>query len=91
MTRLFPLAKTYPREIQTARPEGTYLAWLNCSALMLSVSPHKFFLDNARVALNDGATFGPGGENFVRLNFGCPTSMLIEGLKRMRSALVKWM
>jgi cystathionine beta-lyase len=51
------------------------------------VKPYQFFLDNARVALNDGASFGPEGEDFVRFNFGCPTSMLVEGLKRMHAAL----
>jgi cystathionine beta-lyase len=39
------------------------------------------------VALNDGATFGPGGAGFVRLNFGCPRALLVEGLERMRTAL----
>jgi len=39
------------------------------------------------VALNDGALFGPGGQGFVRLNFGCPRALLTEGLERMRKAL----
>ena len=46
-----------------------------------------FFLERARVALNDGALFGPGGQGFVRLNFGCPRALLTEGLERMRKAL----
>ena len=46
-----------------------------------------FFLEEARVGLNDGATFGKAGEGFVRLNFGCPRSTLMEGLERMRAAL----
>jgi cystathionine beta-lyase len=37
--------------------------------------------------LNDGAAFGPGGEGFVRLNFGTPRALLEEGLDRMRRAL----
>ena len=40
----------------------------------------------ARVALNDGVTFGPGGQGFARLNFGCPRALLTEGLDRMRDA-----
>ena len=43
--------------------------------------------ERARVALSDGATFGRGGAGFVRLNFGCPRSLLTEGLDRMRDAL----
>jgi cystathionine beta-lyase len=39
------------------------------------------------VALNDGAQFGPGGAGHVRLNFGCPRSMLARALDQMREAL----
>ena len=73
--------------IEMARPEGTYLAWLDCSKTDLPAAPHEFFLEHARVALNEGAAFGPGGEGFVRLNFGCPRCLLEEGLERMRKAL----
>jgi len=69
------------------KPEGTYLAWLDCRELGLPVSPHKYFLDKAKVGLNDGADFGAEGERFVRLNFGCPRSILVEGLERMKAAL----
>ena len=64
--------------------EATYLAWLDCRSLHLDGSAHAFFLDHARVALNDGASFGPGGEGFVRMNFGCPRAQLVEALDRMR-------
>ncbi|MGD9030979.1 MAG: aminotransferase class I/II-fold pyridoxal phosphate-dependent enzyme, partial [Anaerolineae bacterium] len=74
--------------ITMSAPEGTYLAWLGCHDAGIPGNPHQFFLDQARVALNDGAVFGQGGEGFVRLNFGCPRSLLVEGLKRMRAALM---
>jgi len=66
--------------------EGTYLAWLDCREA-IGEQPHRFFLEHARVALNDGAAFGLGGEGFVRLNFACPRSVLEEGLQRMKRAL----
>lgn len=66
--------------------EGTYLAWLDCRRA-IDENPHAFFLREARVAVNDGAAFGLGGEGFVRLNFACPRSTLCEGLDRMRDAL----
>jgi cystathionine beta-lyase len=69
------------------KPEGTYLAWLDCRQAGIPGNPHEFFVDKARVALNDGAVFGRGGEGFVRLNFGCPRSTLVEALDRMRDAL----
>lgn len=73
--------------VTVARPEGTYLAWLDCRGAGIAGSPHEFFLKRARVAVNDGAAFGRGGEGFVRLNFGCPRSMLAEALDRMAAAL----
>ncbi len=69
-------------------PEGTYLAWLDCrGAAAAAADPFTFFLERAKVALNDGALFGPGGQGFVRLNFGTPRSVLTEGLERLRRAL----
>jgi len=73
--------------VEVGVPEGTYLGWLDCRGAGIAGNPHKFFLERARVALNDGAEFGPGGEGFVRLNFGCPRALLAEGLERMRAAL----
>ena len=73
--------------ISMAKPEGTYLAWLDCRGAELPGNPHKFFLEKAGVALNDGATFGKGGEGFVRLNFACPRATLERALEQMREAL----
>lgn len=73
--------------VRMAKPEGTYLAWLDCRDAGIIGNPFVFFLQNARVALNDGKAFGEEGEGFVRLNFGCPRSMLKEALLRMKSAL----
>ncbi len=75
--------------IRMWRPEGTYLGWLDCRELDLDVSPHEFFLNEGKIALNEGCQFGDPGEGFVRINFGCPRAMLIEGLQRMQSALEK--
>jgi cystathionine beta-lyase len=72
--------------VRLVPPEATYLAWLDCAGTGLS-NPCQCFLDLARVACNDGATFGPGGEGYVRLNFGCPRTMLAEALARMKAAL----
>jgi cysteine-S-conjugate beta-lyase len=74
--------------VTVAPPEATYLAWLDCrSARIPGGDPFTFFLEKARVALNDGVLFGPGGAGHVRLNFGCPRSMLAKALDRMREAL----
>ena len=77
--------------ISTTIPAATYLAWMDCSELVqagrITGAPCEFLIRQARAALNNGAEFGPGGENFVRLNFGCPRSILVEALDRIKSAL----
>ena len=73
--------------ITMTKTEGTYLAWLDCREAGLPGNAHKFFLEEAGVAMNDGATFGQGGEGFVRLNFACPRATLAQALEQMREAL----
>jgi cysteine-S-conjugate beta-lyase len=66
--------------------EATYLAWIDTRAVGLK-DPEAFF-ENAGVGLSDGKYFGQPG--FVRLNFGCPRSILKEALKRMSQAVDNW-
>ncbi len=79
--------------LRTTVPDATYLAWLDCNQYIqtseIAGSPQAFFLEKAKVALSDGAAFGPGGEGFVRLNFACPRSVLDEGLMRILKALAQ--
>jgi cysteine-S-conjugate beta-lyase len=74
--------------VRFIRPEGTYLALLDGRGLGLE--PGKlsdFFLHQCRVYFTDGAIFGPELEGFIRLNFGCPRSVLVEALERIERAL----
>lgn len=74
--------------IQIWKPEGTFLGWLDCRQLEVE-SPQAFFLKEARVGMNNGVDFGENGSGFLRLNFGCPRTLLMEGLTRMQAALEK--
>ncbi len=67
-------------------PQGTYLAWLDCSGLGLD-DPQGFFLKEAKVGLSAGLDFGDDAGQFVRLNFGCPRTLLEEGIARMERSL----
>ena len=74
--------------IKLIRPEGTALALLDCRGLGLD--PEKlseFFLNQAHVYFNDGRMFGRELEGFVRINFGCPRSLLIQALERVERAV----
>ncbi len=66
--------------------EATYLAWLNVAELDLS-NPAKYF-EAGGVGLSDGVPFGAEPGTHVRINFGCPRSILTEGLTRMRAAVL---
>jgi cystathionine beta-lyase len=68
-------------------PDATYLAWLDCSALALPCPAGQFFLDQARVGLNFGETFGAPYANFARLNFATPAPVLREIIGRMAEAV----
>ena len=46
----------------------------------------KFTVEKAGVALNDGGRFGIGGDGFLRMNIGCPRSVLQEALERLEKA-----
>jgi len=72
--------------IQAPQPQGTFLMWLDFSATGLRGDEltEKVFCD-ARVGMNDGRSFGDAGNGFMRLNIGCPRSVLEEGLNRLRA------
>jgi len=79
------------RGISLARPEGTFLAWLDCRELGVDAPAlKKFMIEKAKVGLNDGAAFGPGGEGFQRLNFACHRSTLEEALRRIEAAVARY-
>ncbi|MCY3969209.1 MAG: aminotransferase class I/II-fold pyridoxal phosphate-dependent enzyme [Acidobacteria bacterium] len=72
--------------------EATYLYWLDCRDLDLPMPASRFFLKRAKVALNDGAEFGPPGsplgfERCTRLNFATSQAILEEIVERMAAAV----
>lgn len=74
-------------KIHLVKPQGTYLLWLDCREMGLDNQElHDFFVNNARVWLNDGYSFGQGGDGFQRLNAGCPRSTLENALTRIYNA-----
>ncbi len=73
--------------IRATVPQAAYLGWLDCRNAGIDGNASTFFLKQARVALNDGAGFGAGGEGFVRFNFGCPRKQMLQALEQMSAAL----
>ncbi|MEU5083262.1 MULTISPECIES: aminotransferase class I/II-fold pyridoxal phosphate-dependent enzyme [Streptomyces] len=68
-------------------PQAAFLAWLDCRAPGLEPDPYTFFQGEARVLLNDGRAFGPGGAGFVRLDFATSRDILEDIPRRIRESL----
>ena len=74
--------------IRVSAPEGTYLMWLDCRELGLDDAGLKrFFIREAGVGMNPGLSFGDPGSGFMRLNIGCPRSVLEAVICRIEAAL----
>lgn len=81
------LKKNIP-QIKVYRPQASFLVWLDCRELKLT-QPElvQLFEDKAGLALNDGTMFGKEGEGFMRLNIGCPRSILNQALESLKKAI----
>ena len=74
--------------IKPMRPQASFLVWLDCRALGLSQDELvDMFVNKAGLALNSGTMFGAEGEGFMRLNVGCPQSVLADALAKLANAI----
>lgn len=81
--------KNIPK-VEPIQPEGTFLLWLDFHDFDVeSEKLNEFVVEEAGVGLDDGLWFGPGGKDFLRLNFACPRSTLEKGLKSIEEAIKK--
>ena len=75
-------------QIKPRRPQASFLIWLDCRRLGLSHDALiELFVKKARLALNDGEMFGPGGEGFMRLNIASPRSVIRQALEQLKEAI----
>lgn len=70
-------------------PAASYLGWIDLSDVAgIDIdNPSEWLLKNAKVALNPGTAFGPGGEGHVRINFATSPAIIGEALDRIERAL----
>ena len=77
-------------QIFPVRPQASYLVWLDCRNLGLEQDKLvSLFINQAGLALNDGSIFGQEGNGFMRLNVGCPLSVLRQAFEQLRQAVDK--
>lgn len=79
---------SYIPKIKPNIPDATYLMWLDCRALGMSNEELcKFFINEAKLGLNEGYTFGRSLTGFMRLNAACPKSVLETAMKQLEQAV----
>ncbi len=88
--------KTYVKEmfaehasdLKVIDSQGTYLLWIDCSSLEMDTKElKKFMIEKAKVGLNTGIDYGEEGEQFMRMNIGCPKATVEEGVQRIIEAV----
>ncbi len=74
--------------IKLVEPQGTYLVWLDCTALNLDDKAlDEFIVHRAKLWLDAGTMFGQGGSGFQRINIACPRPLLKKALEQLEQAL----
>ena len=88
------LRKFFAEELpmcKVCKMEGTYLVWVDVSALNEPVE-HLCdrLLTEGKVWLNPGTMYGQeSGKGFIRINIACPKSRMMEGLQRIKATIQK--
>lgn len=77
------LNRAFPK-LNWTPPEATYLAWIDLRPLNLDEQAlQKVLIEQQKVAIMPGYTYGEEGKGFIRLNAGCPRSKLEQGVQRL--------
>ena len=77
-------------EIVPAKTEATYMIWLDCRKFcMTGKELMNFFVNNAGVGMNEGSTFGPGGEGFMRMNVATTMKNVALAMQQIEEAIIK--
>ncbi len=75
-------------QIKLVEPQGTYLVWLDFSALKLEGSDLDGFIgEKAKLWLDGGSMFGAEGSCFQRVNIACPRSVIEKALIQLKDAI----
>lgn len=69
-------------------PEGTYLAWIDLNSLNINMDElQRTLINDHKVAIMRGDTYGSAGKGYIRLNVGCPRSKVVTGVAALITAL----
>jgi cystathionine beta-lyase len=75
-------------EIIPVQPEATYMIWLDCRKFgMTGKELQNFLVNKAGVGMNEGSTFGPGGEGFMRMNLATTHQTVMKAMEQIEKAV----
>jgi cystathionine beta-lyase len=64
------------------------MIWLDCRKLGIPGKElHDFFIHKAKVGMNEGSTFGPGGEGFMRMNLATTRQKVRIAMEQINKAV----
>ena len=70
--------------------EGTYLLWIDYSALKVGEKElMNWFINQAKVEVYMGSNFGKDGLGYIRINIASSRKLLKEALDKMKNAYDK--
>lgn len=88
LDKLERVVQKHADKLSMRRPEGTYLAWLDCTKMGSSDKALKqFFVEQAGLGLSPGVLFGRDGSGYMRLNFAVPSPTIDTALTQLDKAL----
>ena len=75
-------------QLKLIEPEGTYLAWIDCSGLGLTAEElNDLIINKAKLWLDSGDIFGKASEQFQRIVMACPRATLERAMKQLKEAI----
>jgi len=75
-------------QLKLVEPQGTYLTWVDMSALGMTADELDSFIQHeAKLWLDGGSMFGDCGGQFQRFNLACPRATVEEAMRRLKNAL----
>ena len=85
--RLFDAGLAQIPGLRSMDLQATYLAWVDFSGTGMDAAEFTARVErDARIAVNHGATFGTGGESWLRFNLATPRTRVVEAVERLQKA-----
>ena len=91
INKLYTMLEKHKDKIKFNKPQGTYLVWLDCSGMNLSDKQlRNFFVNNVKLGLSAGTSFGKEGRQYMRMNIAVPETTMDEAINRLENGLTNY-